>query len=233
VVLALVTYYLAVKGLGSVSLSLFTNTGRDEPEGLYHGIEGTLVLLGLASLVGVPMGLLTGVYLSEYQGESWLSHPVRFTCDVLAGVPSIVVGVVGYELLVVPMGRSSAWAGAAALAFIMVPIVARTTEEMLRLVPQSFREGSLALGATKAQTVLRVVLPAASGSVATGVMLALARAAGETAPLLFTAGTATMLTRNLNNPFPSLTVSVFQLAQDPSPQRQQLACRCTQRQVIC
>jgi phosphate transport system permease protein len=132
--------------------------------------------------------MLTGIYLSEYDQGSVLASPLRFVCDLLAGVPSIVVGVLGYELLVIPFGHPNGWAGALALAFIMVPIIARTTEEMLRLVPQSYREASIALGATKAGTILKVVVPSAAGSVTTGVMLAIARVAGETAPLIFTAG---------------------------------------------
>src|SRR5439155_18028075 len=132
--------------------------------------------------------------------------------DVLAGVPSIVVGILGYELLVVPIGHYNGWAGALALAFIMVPIVARTTEEMLRLVPQSYREASVALGATKARTILRVVVPSATGSLITGIMLAIARVAGETAPLLFTALGSRFLTTNPNQPFPSLTKQIFDAA---------------------
>lgn len=222
-VLGLVTWYLVTIGAGALSVAFFTNTGLDEPRGMYHAIEGTLVLLALAAAVGIPVGMLTGIYLSEYRGEGWLVSAVRFVCDVLAGVPSIVVGLLGYELVVVPLGGFSAWAGAAALAFIMVPIVARTTEEMLRLVPGSYREASLALGATKAQTVLRVVIPAATGSVVTGIMLALARVAGETAPLLFTALGSQILTRDPGRPFPALTLEIFQYATSPSPERRNLA----------
>ena len=191
--------------------------------GMRHAIEGTLVLIGLASLVGVPMGMLAGIYLAEYSHEQWLAGPVRFIADVLAGVPSIVVGILGYELLVVPLGHYNGWAGAAALAFIMIPIVARTTEEMLRLVPNSYREASMALGATKASTILRVVLPAATGSVITGVMLAIARVAGETAPLLFTALGSRLLTHNPSQPFPSLTVQIFTYATGPYPEQKRLA----------
>lgn len=224
--LALVTAYLLSIGAQSLSLGFFTLDQSGDPQnpgGMRHAIVGTLVLVALAALVGVPMGMLAGVYLSEYSQEGWLAGPVRFVADVLAGVPSIVVGILGYELIVVPMGAFSGWAGAAALAFIMIPIVARTTEEMLLLVPASYRAGSYALGATKAQTILRVILPAASGSVVTGVMLALARVAGETAPLLFTALGSRLLTTDPNQPFPSLTVQIYTYATGPSKAEHGLA----------
>lgn len=225
-VLALVLWYLVSLGARGLSWDFFARvpTGDlSDPGGMKHAVIGTLVLVGLASLVGVPMGLLTGVYLSEYGHERWLAGPTRFIADVLAGVPSIVVGVLGYELVVVPLGHFNAWAGALALAFIMVPIVARTTEEMLRLVPATYREASLALGATKSQTIVRVVVPAATGSIITGIMLALARIAGETAPLLFTALGSRLLTLNPSQPFPSLTVQVFTYATGPYRAQQQLA----------
>jgi phosphate transport system permease protein len=142
---------------------------------------------------------------------------------VLAGVPSIVVGILGYELVVVPLGHYNGWAGALALAFIMVPIVTRTTEEMLRLVPHSYREAAFALGASKSRTILGVVLPAATGSVVTGIMLAVARVAGETAPLLFTALGSRLLTHNPNEPFPSLTVQIYTYATGPYPEQKRLA----------
>lgn len=217
-ILFLVAGYLVMLGAPAISWSLFTQDPTGDVTnagGLRHAIVGTAVLLALAGAVGVPLGLLTGVYLCEYSRETWLSRPTRFVSDVLSGVPSIVVGILGYQLVVVPLGAFNGWAGAFALAFIIVPIVARTTEEMLRLVPDSYRAGSLALGATKAQTVLRVVLPAATGSVVTGVMLALARAAGETAPLLFTALGNRVLTLDPSEPFPSLTVQVFQYVTGP------------------
>lgn len=212
--LIVVVGYLLLLGLPGLTWSLFTTdpTGDAQvPGGLRHAIVGTVELLALAGSVGVPVGMLAGVYLSEYSREAggWLGRVVRFVADVLAGVPSIVVGIVGYELLVVPMGHYNGWAGALALSFVMVPIVARTTEEMLRLVPDSYRAGSLALGATKSQTITRVVLPAATGSLVTGVMLALARVAGETAPLLFTALGNRALTFDPSQPFPSLTVQVY------------------------
>jgi phosphate transport system permease protein len=211
--LLVVTGYLVYLGGSSMSLALFTQL----PNGYAHGdiggmkqaIVGTIVLIGLASIIGVPLGVLTGVYLSEYAAGGMLATPVRFLCDVLTGVPSIVVGILGYELLVRPMGHYSGYAGALALAFIMIPIIARTTEEMLKLVPSSYREAAIGLGATKAETILKVVLPAAAGPMVTGVMLAIARVAGETAPLLFTAAGSRFLTLNPNDQFPSLTVQIY------------------------
>jgi len=218
--------YLVSIGAGSISLAFFTQLPTGDvvnPGGMKHAIIGTLVLVGLASCIGVPLGVAAGVYLSEYTQDRWLLGPVRFTADVLTGVPSIVVGILGYELLVVPMGGYNGWAGAFALAFIMVPIVARTTEEMLKLIPDSYRAASLALGATKAQTVLKVVLPAATGSLITGVMLALARIAGETAPLLFTALGSRLLSLDPSKPFPSLTVQIYTYATGPYPEQKRLA----------
>jgi phosphate transport system permease protein len=225
-VLVLVVGYLTSIGVGSISKAFFTEvpTGRvDVVGGMKHAIVGTVVLVGLASLVGVPIGMFAGIYLSEYEADSRLAGPVRAVADVLAGVPSIVVGVLGYELLVVPLGKFNGWAGVLALAFIMVPIVTRTTEEMLRLVPGSYREASIALGASKAYTIIRVVIPAATGSIVTGVMLAVARVAGETAPLLFTALGSRLLTLNPNEPFPSLTLQVFQYAIGPYEEQKKQA----------
>ncbi len=229
-ILVLVAGYLFILGLPGIKWSLFTQDPTGDalnPGGLRHAIVGTAQLLLMASVVGVPMGMLTGVYLSEYSREpgfwgAWLAKPVRFIADVLAGVPSIVIGILGYELLVVPLGNYNGYAGALALAFIIIPIVARTSEEMLRLVPDSYRAGSLALGATKSQTITRVVLPAATGSIVTGVMLALARVAGETAPLLFTALGNRTLTMDPMQPFPSLTVQVYQYVTGPYQAQKQV-----------
>jgi phosphate transport system permease protein len=225
--LALVTGYLLSIGAASVSLDFFTKTPTGlvagDIGGMKHAIAGTAILVGLASLIGIPIGMLAGVYLAEYEARSILAKPVRFIADVLAGVPSIVVGILGYELIVVPLGSYNGWAGALALAFIMIPIVTRTTEEMLRLVPGSYREASIALGATKARTILRVVIPSATGSIVTGVMLAIARVAGETAPLLFTALGSRFLTTNPSEPFPSLTVQIFSYASGPYPEQRRQA----------
>jgi len=211
-----------------VSFAFFTQNPRPYgasgyPGGMLNGLVGTAILLGLAGVVGIPLGILAGAYLSEYSANSKLAAPVRFVSDVLAGVPSVVVGILGYELLVVPLGGYNGWAGALALAFIMIAIVARTTEEMLRLVPKSYREASIALGATKARTILRVVIPAATGGLITGVMLALARVAGETAPLLFTALGSQLLTVDPNHAFPSLTVQIYAYASGPYAAQRQLA----------
>jgi phosphate transport system permease protein len=215
--LVLITGYLLAIGLHSLHWSFFTNLPRSDPPGMRNSIEGTLILVFLASVVGIPVGTAAGVYLSEYEADSILAVPVRFVCDVLAGVPSIVVGILGYELLVVPAGTYSGWAGAMALAFIMVPIVARTTEEMLRLVPRSYREASIALGATKARTIVNVVMPSATGSLVTGAMLAVARVAGETAPLLFTAVGSDFVVHDPAKPFPSLTLRIYELSNEASP----------------
>jgi phosphate transport system permease protein len=228
VILALVMGYLVSIGFKSLSVAFFTQEPKPAgatgyPGGMLNGIAGTAVLVALASLAGIPTGVLCGIYLAEYGANSWLAAPVRFVCDVLAGVPSIVVGILGYELLVVPAGGYNGWAGATALAFIMVPIVARTTEEMLLLVPNSYREASIALGATKARTILRVVVPAATGSLITGVMLAIARVAGETAPLLFTALGSRFIEKNPSHPFPSLTVQIYDYAMGPYKEQNELA----------
>jgi phosphate transport system permease protein len=226
--LGLVVGFLVVIGASSLHWNFLTTLPippgmPGSPGGMMNGVLGTLILVGLASLVGIPVGMFTGIYLAEYEDQSWIAAPVRFVSDVLAGVPSIVVGILGYQLLVVPLGGFNGWAGALALAFIMIPIVSRTTEEMLRLVPNSYREASVALGSGKAKTILAVVIPAATGSIVTGIMLAIARVAGETAPLLFTALGSRLLTTNPSQPFPSLTVQIFTYATGPYPGQKKLA----------
>ena len=227
-VLALVSGYLISKGFTHISQFFFTELPippgmAGAPGGMKNALIGTAMLVAMAGVIGIPLGLLAGIYLSEYSSNSYLGTPVRFIADVLTGVPSIVVGILGYELVVVPLGHFNGYAGAAALAFILIPIVARTTEEMLRLVPHSYREASIALGASKARTILSVVVPAATGGLITGVMLAIARIAGETAPLLFTALGSRLLTLDPAQPFPSLTVQVFVYATGPYREEQYLA----------
>jgi phosphate transport system permease protein len=204
-------------GLRSLSLSFFTRLPVPVGEvggGIGNAIVGTLFMVGLASAIGMPLGIGAGVFLAE-RGDGKLGHAVRFTAEVLAGVPSIVVGVVAYGLLVVPMRHFSALAGAVALAILMIPTLARTTEEMVRLVPHSLREASLALGVPAWKTSLSVVLRTALGGLVNAALLAVARAAGETAPLLFTALNNQYWNVDPRQPTASLTVQIFNYAISP------------------
>ena len=214
--LALILGYIAWRGFGSLSLKFLTETPQPVGEGggIGNAIWGTLVLLGLASLFGLPTGIATGIYLAEF-GANKFGSLVRFVSDTLTGVPSIVVGVFVYTILVLPMKQFSALAGGVSLAIIMIPIVARTTEEMIRLVPTSLREGALALGAPQWKVTLGVVLPAAASGIATGAMLAVARVSGETAPLLFTALNYKFFSHDLFQPIASLTVQIYNYAISP------------------
>jgi phosphate transport system permease protein len=187
-VLALILGFVLVNGIHSLNLDFFTHmpTPLGEPGGgVANSIVGSLLLIGVAALIGIPAGVGAGVFLSEYAGAR-LANVIRFTADVLTGVPSIVVGVFVYTLIVLKMGHFSALAGGVALAIIMLPIVARSSEEMLKLVPRSQREAALALGITRWRTILSVIIPAARRGLVTGGLLAVARAGGETAPLIFT-----------------------------------------------
>src|SRR5439155_17993078 len=177
-------------------------------------IVGTLILTALGSVFAVPIGILSGIYMSEYAGSRFASL-IRFAADTLNGVPSIVIGIFAYGVLVLPFKQFSALAGGLALGIMMIPIIARTTEELLLLVPDTMREGALALGATRARAVSSVVLPAALPGIITGVVLALARIAGETAPLLFTSFNNRFFTTKLTQPISALTVQVFTYAISP------------------
>jgi len=215
--LVMVIYYVAAQGLPAINLDFFTKLPKPVGEsggGMAHAIVGTLVLIGLASLVGLPVGILGGIYLAEF-GNNRFGWNVRFAADVLCGVPSIVTGIFIYAVVVVPMGGFSALAGGAALGVMMIPIVIRTTEELVRMVPMSLREASLSLGATHWRTVLKVVLLAAKGGVITGALLAVARIAGETAPLLFTAFGNRYWSARLDEPIASLPVMIFNYATGP------------------
>ena len=215
--LVLVLWYVAGKGLAGISWDFFTEmpTPVGEPGGgMKHALGGTLITVGLASAIGIPVGILAGVYLSEF-GDNKLGHAVRFAADVMAGVPSITVGIFVYTLIVVAMRGFSAWAGGVALAILMLPTVMRTTEEMLRLVPDSLREAALALGAPKRRVIARVVLRTAAPGIATGVMLAVARIAGETAPLLFTALGNQYWSTALDKPIATMPVQIYQYAVSP------------------
>ena len=215
--LLVILTYIAWKGIGSLSFRFLVDSPRPVGEGggIGNAILGSLVLLGLSSAFGLPIGIAVGIYLSEI-GKGRLASAVRFIIDTLTGIPSIVTGVFIYAVIVLPMKNFSAFAGGVALALIMVPIVGRTTEEMLKLVPHSLREGALALGAPQWRVIMGVVVPAAASGIATGGMLAIARVSGETAPLLFTAfGSRFFFDGDLNQPIASLTVQIYNYAISP------------------
>lgn len=215
-VLVVILGYIAVRGVGAISFAFLTSEPAPVGEGggIGNGILGTLILILLSSVVGLPLGIAVGVYLAEF-GSNRFGSVVRFVADTLTGVPSIVVGVFVYTVVVIPSGHFSALAGVVALSIIMIPIVARTTEEMIRLVPNSLREGALALGAPQWRVTLGVVLPAAASGIATGAMLAVARVSGETAPLLFTALNYRFFSRDISQPIASLTVQIYNYAISP------------------
>ena len=215
--LASVLGYVVAQGITALNWAFFTQLPKPVGEtggGMANAIAGTLTLIGLASCIGLPVGILGGVYLGEL-GNGRLGGWIRFTADVLNGVPSIVVGIFVYTLLVVPMKRFSALAGGAALGIMMTPLVMRTTEELVRLVPATLREASLALGVPWRVTTLRVVLRTATVGVVTGVMLAVARISGETAPLLFTAFNNQYWQGRLDQPIASITVQLYNYAIAP------------------
>lgn len=215
--LAFIFVYVIRQGFSSLNWDFFTKTPKPVGEaggGMANAIVGTLVLIGIASGIAVPVGLIAGIYLSEH-GRTRFASAVRFTADVLNGVPSIVIGIFAYGLAVLPVHRFSAAAGGLALGFMMIPIIVRTTEELLRLVPSSLREGALALGATRARATISVLLPAALPGIMTGILVALARVAGETAPLLFTSFNNRFWSTSLVQPIASLTVQIYTYAISP------------------
>jgi phosphate transport system permease protein len=215
--LASVLIYVTAKGIGGLSWDLFTELPAPVGElggGFGNAMVGTLLLVGLACAVSIPVGVLAGLYLSEL-GDTRLGKAVRFSADVMSGVPSIAVGIFVYTLVVLSMRRFSALAGGIALGILMLPTITRTTEELLKLVPDSLREAGLALGVPKWRVILRVVLRTGAPGIATGVMLAVARAAGETAPLLFTAFGNRFWSTSLDKPIASLPVQIFTYAVSP------------------
>jgi phosphate transport system permease protein len=215
--LTLVFFYVIKQGFTSLNWAFFTRMPKPVGEaggGMANAILGTLFLIVIASTVAIPVGVIAGVHLSEY-GKARFASLVRFTADVLNGVPSIVIGIFAYGLAVLPVHRFSAIAGGLALGFMMIPIITRTTEELLNLVPSTLREGALALGATRARAAFGVMVPAALPGILTGILLALARIAGETAPLLFTAFNNRFFSTRLDQPIASLTVQVFTYAISP------------------
>jgi len=209
--LASLLLYIGAKGVGGLSWSFFTELPGPVGEtggGMANAIAGTLLLVGLACAVGIPVGVASGVYLAEF-GRGRFAQAVRFSADVMSGVPSIAVGIFVYTLVVLSMRRFSALAGGIALGILMVPTIMRTAEELLRLVPDSLREAGLALGLPKWRVVLRVVLRTGASGIATGIMLAVARVAGETAPLLFTAFNNRFWSARLDRPIGSLPVQIY------------------------
>jgi phosphate transport system permease protein len=215
--LAFIFFYVIRQGFSSLNWDFFTKMPKPVGEtggGMANAIVGTLMLIGIASAIAIPVGMLCGIYLAEYAGGKFASI-VRFTADVLNGVPSIVIGIFAYGLAVLPFKRFSALAGGLALGFMMIPIIARTTEELLKLVPSSLREGALALGASRARAAFSVMVPAALPGIMTGILVALARIAGETAPLLFTSFNNRFFTTRLDQPIASLTVQVYTYAISP------------------
>ncbi len=209
--------YLMMRGVGSLNLAFFTHIPRPVGEiggGMANAIVGSAIILGIASLIGVPLGIGAGIYLAEY-GRNRFGDLIRFTADVLNGVPSIVMGLAAYALVVLPMKRFSALAGGVALGFMMVPTITRATEEMLRMVPRSVREASWGLGISDWRTTLSVTLRTATSGVITAVMLAFARVAGETAPLLFTAFGNAFWSFKLDQPMAALPLQIFVYAISP------------------
>ena len=223
-VLVLILGYIAYRGIGAINFQFLVETPKPVGEGggIGNAILGTLILLTMSAVVGMPFGIATGIYLAEY-GAGRFAALVRFLTDTLTGIPSILVGVFVYTIIVLPMKQFSAMAGGVALAVIMIPIVARTTEEMIRLVPASLREGALALGAPQWRVTTGVVLPAAASGIVTGAMLAVARVSGETAPLLFTALNSRFYNFYLDQPMASLTVQIYNYATGPFDVEWQMA----------
>ena len=221
-----ILYVVLARGLGAINLAFFTQLPTPPGimgGGLANAIVGTLVLTAVATLIAVPAGLMAGIYLAEFSDDSKVGDYSRFSANVLMGMPSIIVGIFAYTLVVVPLGHFSGYAGALALAILMLPVITRTTEDMLRLVPNTLRESALALGAPRWKVTLVIVFRAAKGGLITGILLAVARVSGETAPLLFTALNSPYWVSSLNEPTPNLTVTIFNYAMSPYPDWQQKA----------
>jgi phosphate transport system permease protein len=210
--------YLIVKGASSLNLAFFTDVPKpvgEEGGGMANAIVGSAVMLGIASLIGVPIGIGAGIYLAEFGRGTKLANAIRFTADVLNGVPSIVMGLAAYSLIVLPQGHFSALSGGVALGIMMIPTVCRTSEEMLLMVPNAIREAALGLGLPNWRAVLSIVVKTASPGIITGCMLAFARVAGETAPLIFTALGNSFWSTNLNQPIAALPLQIYVYALSP------------------
>jgi phosphate transport system permease protein len=225
VMLTLILWMLFSKGLAGLSLDVFTkpmgSTGTNS--GLGNAILGSLIQVGIGSMIGAPLGMMVGVYLSEVGKTSRFASVVRFVNDILLSAPSVLVGLFVYQVAVAPFHGFSAIAGSIALAILAMPVVARTTEDILRLVPQAYRDGAIALGSRENEVVRKVILPAAFGGILTGILLAVARIAGETAPLVFTSLGTNNWSFDLTKPMASLPIAILRHAQSPSADLIQLA----------
>ena len=213
-------------GVASFSWRLFTEMTPppgSEGGGLANAIAGSLILISLATIVGTPIGIFAGIYLAEYGKHTWLGHTTRFVNDLLLSAPSIIIGLFVYDIYVARVGHFSAMSGVVALALIVIPVVVRTTENMLQLVPNTLREAASALGAPRWVVIGRVTLKASLAGIMTGIMLAVARISGETAPLLFTSLSNQFWTLDMNKPMASLPVTIFKFAMSPFKEWQQLA----------
>lgn len=212
-------------GVGGLNLALFTQMTPppNEVGGLANALWGSFVMVALATFVGTPVGIMAGIYLAEYDAKGWLAATTRFVNDILLSAPSIVIGLFVYAVIVARFKQFSGWAGVVALALIVIPVVIRTTENMLVLVPSALREAAYALGAPKWKVIMSITLRAARAGVVTGVLLAVARISGETAPLLFTALNNQFFTTSLGEPMASVPVTIFKFAMSPYENWQQLA----------
>lgn len=217
VLLALILWTLIERGSKALSLDVFTTPMRTQGGGLSNAIVGSLIQTGLGALMGAPLGMAVGIYLSEVGRNSKFASVVRFVNDILLSAPSVLIGLFVYQIVVFPMHAFSGFAGAVALALLAMPVVARTTEDIMKLVPQSYREGSQALGARDSTTIMRVIVPAAFSGILTGILLAVARISGETAPLLFTSlGHRSNVGSLFDGPMASLPMAIFTYTKDPS-----------------
>jgi phosphate transport system permease protein len=215
--LFIILFYTISQGISSINWDFFTQMPKPAGEaggGMANALVGTGILIALACAIGLPVGILSGIYLSD-KGKTIFAKVVRFLTEVLNGIPSIVIGVVAYIIVVLPMGRFSAIAGGFALGILMMPLVTRTTEEMMNLIPHSYREAALGLGIPRWKTTLFIILPAAFKGIFTGILLSIARVAGETAPLLFTALGNRFWSTQLDQPIASLTVFIYDYAKAP------------------
>jgi len=216
---------LVTNGLDALSLTIFTEEGSPpgyEDSGLKHALIGQLYIVSYATFFGVPLGVLAGTYLSEYAGKSKIAESVRDISDIMMSAPSIVIGAFVYAIVVAPMGHFSGWAGSIALTIIMLPIILRTTDDMLQLVPSTLREAAFALGAPKYKVIVQVVYRGAKAGILTGILLGVARVAGETAPLLFTSFNDNFLNTDMSEPMASLTVTMYNYATSPYEDWQKL-----------